>query len=70
MLEYLSANWKDLLETLAYVVLALSVVVRAVAPLTDTKADDKLAGYVTKLYGLLVRVLTGKKLPPLPSDRQ
>lgn len=67
MLDFLVNRGPDVVEAVAYLVLALAVVARLVAPMTKTTLDDRAANALTRFYALIVRVLAGKKaLPELP----
>ena len=54
-------DWMKIVEIAVVVVGAASVVAVAVAPLTDTKIDDKLAGIFSKAKKLLDAVALNLK---------
>jgi hypothetical protein len=54
--EFLSAHGMELLVGALAFVGGAAALCKVVAPLTDTKVDDKLAGALSKLYGLLSKL--------------
>lgn len=46
-LTWVLAHWQDLVGTLGVIVMAASLVVKAIAKYTDTKADDRWAERLT-----------------------
>ena len=46
MLEWMSDNWKDVVETGAWVVFFASAALKVVARVTKNKTDDKLVGWM------------------------
>ena len=62
-MEWLLTNWQMLLTVVLAVIGGASVVVKAVAPLTNTTVDDKLGGALTWLYNLLSRIALNPSNP-------
>lgn len=61
MTSWVTANWAVLLTSALAVVGGASVAVKAIAPLTATKWDDKLSGWLTKVHGWMSVVALKKK---------
>lgn len=51
----------EYLPTALAIVGAASVAVRAIAPITATKLDDKLAGVISKVHSLLSKLALNPK---------
>ncbi len=60
MLDWLSANWMTCLLVVTSTVTAASVALHAIAPLTETKADDKAAAGADWLLALLKKLSLNK----------
>lgn len=56
MLAWLLANWKMLLDSVAYMVLGASMLVKLLAPLTAGTGDDKAAGWLEKAHAWLKKL--------------
>jgi hypothetical protein len=55
-MEFLANHGAELLVGALAFVGGCAALAKVVAPLTDTKVDDKLAGALSKLYGLLSKL--------------
>ncbi len=51
----------EYIPTALAIIGAASVMVKTIAPLTDTKFDDKLAGWISKAAALLGKVALNPK---------
>jgi hypothetical protein len=56
LVTWLGANWVTVVGTAGTIVMAASVAVKAIAPFTDTKKDDKAAAVLDKIYGWLSKI--------------
>lgn len=55
-MSWILDNWMTVLVVILTVIGAASVVVKAIAPLTASKTDDKVAGWLDKVHAWLSRV--------------
>lgn len=62
MFTWLASNWLTLLTAASFVISGASVAVHMIAPLTESKFDDKLDGALSKLRGLLEKLALNKKV--------
>ena len=56
ILTWVTGNWQMVVGTAGTVVMGASIIVKAIAPLTDNTADDKAAGWLDKVHGLLTKL--------------
>lgn len=60
MIDFLTnVNWLTVLQITLTVLGGVLAALWAIAPLTETKIDDKLAGYLTKFRDLLLKLVPG-----------
>jgi hypothetical protein len=55
-MSWLMSNWVTIVVTVLTIIGAASVAVKAIAPFTSTKADDKVASFLDKVHGWLSRL--------------
>lgn len=55
-MDWLQENWLTLLNIAAGLIAAASVALKLLAPKTENKTDDKIAGWLDKLVGLLSKL--------------
>jgi hypothetical protein len=60
-MSWIVANWMTLLTVVLTVVGAASVAVKLIAPLTATKTDDKVAGWLDKVVAVLSKLALNPK---------
>ena len=53
MLNWIGSNWTEMLTASLMVLGGLQAAAWAIAPLTETKLDDKVAGWLSKMYNAL-----------------
>lgn len=77
MLDYLKANWPELLSYAAWTVFGATVALNVIARATKNTVDDKVAGWGMKALSALRKVtsllalnvnLPPKQLPAPPED--
>lgn len=68
LFSWLVGNWGVIVTTLLAVIGGASVMVKAIAPLTKSKADDKAAAWLDKAAGWLSRVASKVALNPKPKE--
>jgi len=56
MLAWVAANWQLIGGTAGAVVMGASIMVKAIAPLTASTADDRAAGWLDKVHGWLNKI--------------
>lgn len=56
MLVWFVQNWSTCLVAVLSFIGGASVAVKAIAPLTESKLDDKLSGVLTKVHNLLSKL--------------
>ena len=56
LFAWIAANWQSVAGTAGAVVMGASIIVKAIAPLTKSEADDKAAGWLDKVHGWLSKV--------------
>jgi hypothetical protein len=56
MLTWVSANWQVMIGTAGAIVMAASIAVKAIAPLTDNTADDRAASWLDKVHAWLSKI--------------
>ena len=66
-MDFLIANYMDILLVIFTAIGGLWSAAKLLAPLTETKVDDMVAGALGKVHGLLARIL-GLQVPEAPSD--
>lgn len=62
-LDWITSNAPLVLTWIVAVVGIASFATKAVAPLTETKLDDKLAGFFSKLQSILDKLALNSKPP-------
>lgn len=55
-ISWVTTNWVTIVGTLGTVVMAASVMVKAIAPYTENTADDKAASFLTKAHAWLSKI--------------
>jgi hypothetical protein len=56
VIAWLGSNWSTILVTLLAVIGGASIIVKAIAPLTATDADDKAAAWLDKVHEWLSKI--------------
>ena len=56
LFAWLAGNWQMLVGTAGAVVMGASIMVKAIAPLTESDADDRAAGWLDKVHGWLSKI--------------
>jgi len=59
-MSWLVLHWSDLLVAVLAVIGGASAAVKVIAPLTDSKLDDKLAGWLSKAHSFLSKLALNK----------
>ncbi len=68
-MEYLTNNWKVLLDAAAYGLAGLTIVTMGVAKATTKfKGDDKVAGWMAKAYKFISRYVNAPLELPSSSE--
>ena len=65
---WLYANWDVIVSVAGVVVMAASLVVKAIAPLTDSTRDDRLAVWLDRVYGWLNTIALNPKKDTKKND--
>lgn len=63
----MNLNWLELGQNVLMVLGGVLAALWAIAPLTETKLDDKIAGVLTKVRDVLLKLVPGAQ--PAPSKK-